>query len=45
MRQFMRLEWSVLAQTDRDAIFDYIEADSHRPPSSWITASGCRSRA
>ena len=28
MRQFMRLEWSVLAQTDRDAIFDYIEADS-----------------
>ena len=28
MRQVMRLEWSVLAQTDRDDIFDYIEADS-----------------
>ena len=24
----MRLEWSPLAQADRDAIFDYIEADS-----------------
>jgi toxin ParE1/3/4 len=24
----MRLEWSRLAQADRDAIFDYIEADS-----------------
>ena len=24
----MRLEWSVFAQTDREAIFDYIEADS-----------------
>jgi addiction module RelE/StbE family toxin len=24
----MRLEWSVFAQADRDAIFDYIEADS-----------------
>ena len=24
----MRLEWSQLAQADRDAIFDYIEADS-----------------
>jgi addiction module RelE/StbE family toxin len=24
----MRLEWSSLAQTDRDAIFDYIETDS-----------------
>jgi toxin ParE1/3/4 len=24
----MRLEWSHLAQADRDAIFDYIEADS-----------------
>jgi toxin ParE1/3/4 len=24
----MRLEWSILAQADRDAIFDYIEADS-----------------
>jgi plasmid stabilization system protein ParE len=24
----MRLEWSVLAQKDREAIFDYIEADS-----------------
>jgi len=24
----VRLEWSRLAQTDRDAIFDYIEADS-----------------
>jgi toxin ParE1/3/4 len=28
MRPFMRLEWSVLALSDRDAIFDYIEADS-----------------
>ena len=24
----MRLEWFLLAQADRDAIFDYIEADS-----------------
>jgi addiction module RelE/StbE family toxin len=24
----MRLEWSIFAQTDRDTIFDYIEADS-----------------
>jgi len=24
----MRLEWSLFAQADRDAIFDYIEADS-----------------
>jgi toxin ParE1/3/4 len=24
----MRLEWSVLAQADRDAIFEYIERDS-----------------
>jgi toxin ParE1/3/4 len=24
----MQLEWSILAQADRDAIFDYIEADS-----------------
>jgi addiction module RelE/StbE family toxin len=24
----MRLEWSPFAQADRDAIFDYIEADS-----------------
>jgi toxin ParE1/3/4 len=24
----MRLEWSIFAQVDRDAIFDYIEADS-----------------
>ncbi len=24
----MRLEWSSFAQSDRDAIFDYIEADS-----------------
>jgi toxin ParE1/3/4 len=28
MRKRMRLEWSVLAYADRDAIFDYIEADS-----------------
>ena len=28
MRRFMRLEWSSLGQTDRDAIFDYIETDS-----------------
>jgi toxin ParE1/3/4 len=26
----MRVEWSTLAQADRDAIFDYIEADSPR---------------
>lgn len=24
----MRLEWSIFAQADRDAIFDYIEQDS-----------------
>jgi toxin ParE1/3/4 len=30
MRKRMRLEWSILAQADRDAIFDYIEADSPR---------------
>ena len=24
----MQLEWSVFAQADREAIFDYIEADS-----------------
>lgn len=24
----MQLEWSIFAQTDREAIFDYIEADS-----------------
>jgi toxin ParE1/3/4 len=24
----MRLEWSIFARADRDAIFDYIEADS-----------------
>jgi toxin ParE1/3/4 len=24
----MRLEWSLFAQADREAIFDYIEADS-----------------
>jgi addiction module RelE/StbE family toxin len=28
MRKRMRLDWSILAQADRDAIFDYIEADS-----------------
>lgn len=26
----MRLEWSIYAQADRDAIFDYIEHDSPR---------------
>lgn len=26
----MRLEWARLAQADRDAIFDYIEADNPR---------------
>jgi toxin ParE1/3/4 len=26
----MRLEWSIFARADRDAIFDYIEADSPR---------------
>ncbi len=26
----MLLEWSIFAQADRDAIFDYIEADSLR---------------
>ena len=26
----MRLEWSVWAQADRDAIFDYVEADNPR---------------
>ena len=28
MRKRMRLEWSAHALADRDAIFDYIEADS-----------------
>ena|SRR5579863_922302 len=28
MRKRMRLEWSAYALTDRNAIFDYIEADS-----------------
>jgi toxin ParE1/3/4 len=28
MRKGMRLEWSGFAQSDRGAIFDYIEADS-----------------
>jgi len=28
MRKRMRLEWSAFALADRDAIFDYIEADS-----------------
>jgi toxin ParE1/3/4 len=27
-RKVMRLGWCILAQADRDAIFDYIEADS-----------------
>ena len=26
----MRIEWSLFAQADRDAIFDYIEADNPR---------------
>jgi addiction module RelE/StbE family toxin len=30
MRKRMRLEWSAYALADRDAIFDYIEADSPR---------------
>ncbi|MGA1987612.1 MAG: type II toxin-antitoxin system RelE/ParE family toxin [Candidatus Sulfotelmatobacter sp.] len=30
MRKRMRLEWSILAQADRDALFDYIESDSPR---------------
>jgi len=30
MRKRMRLEWSAFALADRDAIFDYIEADSPR---------------
>jgi toxin ParE1/3/4 len=33
----MRLEWSHFAQADRDAIFDYIEADS---PQAAITVDG-----
>jgi plasmid stabilization system protein ParE len=33
----MRLEWSVLAQADRDTIFDYIEADN---PQAAITVDG-----
>jgi plasmid stabilization system protein ParE len=28
MRKRMRLNWSAYALADRDAIFDYIEADS-----------------
>jgi toxin ParE1/3/4 len=30
MRKRTQVEWSILAQADRDAIFDYIEADSPR---------------
>ncbi len=45
MRQVMRLEWSVLAQTDRDDIFDYIEADSPQAAIAVDNASGCRSKA
>jgi toxin ParE1/3/4 len=30
MRKRMRLEWSAYALADRNAIFDYIEADSPR---------------
>ncbi|HTS35404.1 MAG TPA: type II toxin-antitoxin system RelE/ParE family toxin [Candidatus Solibacter sp.] len=30
MRKRRRLEWSPLAMSDRNAIFDYIEADSPR---------------
>jgi toxin ParE1/3/4 len=30
MRKRPRLEWSAFAQSDRDAIFDYVEADSPR---------------
>ena len=37
-RRAMRLEWSILAQGDRDAIFDYIEADS---PRAAATIDGC----
>ena len=33
----MRLEWSILAQADRDAIFNYIETDS---PQAAITVDG-----
>jgi len=28
LRKRIRLEWSLFAKADRDAIFDYIEADS-----------------
>jgi toxin ParE1/3/4 len=28
MRRRIRLEWTVLAQADRDGIFEYIESDS-----------------
>lgn len=30
MRKRMRLEWSTFAMADRNAIFDYIEADSSK---------------
>jgi toxin ParE1/3/4 len=30
IRKRSRLEWSIFAQADRNAIFDYIEADSPR---------------
>jgi len=29
-REAIRVEWSLLAQADRDAIFDFIEADNPR---------------
>jgi len=40
MRKRMRLEWSALARADRDAIFDYIEADS--PPAAIIVDDSIR---
>jgi toxin ParE1/3/4 len=39
MRKRMRLEWSILAQADRDAIFDHIESDNPRAAITVDTAS------
>jgi plasmid stabilization system protein ParE len=29
----VRVEWTLFAMNDREAIFDYLEADSRAPPS------------
>jgi toxin ParE1/3/4 len=38
----MQLEWSIFAQADREAIFDYIEADSPQAGIAVDAVSGIR---